>query len=83
MIHKLSIFDKVKITDISSEDAFYDERHKIIGKIGNFATHNVHEDGFFSGRFYFRNLKDHEEINTGSPVDSGVFFFSIKVEEVK
>lgn len=55
---------KVKIIEVSKEDAFYNQRHKYEGKIGDFKIDNDWRDGWYGGVFSrkYQNTVDFYEV---------------------
>ena len=73
---------RLKITDISKNDAYYDVREALIGKTGT--TNGVYawEDGWFSS-YCFEDLKLDEPVTVDGETIETVKFHEFKYELVK
>jgi hypothetical protein len=70
---------KVEIIEMHPKDAFYGERKKMIGSVGEwiYPPHQSYEDGFLSGE-----MSMSKEINMIDNVKMNRFYFyAIKVEQ--
>lgn len=73
---------RIKITDISEEDAYFEDKEVLVGQTGNFQTDEAQNiEGWTSGQFFGDDRTIEERIDGGG-LGGRCYFCAIKYEEL-